>query len=254
MKKLISWNVNGIRAVLGKNFMEFFEEEQPDVLCLQETKANPDQVDIELDGYHLYWNSAEKKGYSGTAIFSKVKPKSVLHGIGLEDHDNEGRVLTLEYKSCYLVTVYTPNSQTGLKRLDYRTKEWDVEFLKFVKKLDKKKPVIFCGDLNVAHKEIDIANPAANVKHAGFTPQERANFTKIVNAGFVDTFRMFNQEPNQYTWWSYRTRARERNVGWRIDYFCISERAKSEVKSAKILSDVMGSDHCPVQIEVENLL
>ncbi|SMF71794.1 exodeoxyribonuclease III [Pseudobacteriovorax antillogorgiicola] len=252
-KTLISWNVNGIRAVLGKNFWEFFEEYQPDILCLQETKAQQDQVDIEIDGYYQYWNSAEKKGYSGTAIFTSVKPKDVRYGLGVEEHDNEGRVLTLEFDKFFLVTVYTPNSQTGLKRLDYRTKEWDKAFLSYVKKLDKSKPVVFCGDLNVAHKEIDIANPAANVKNAGFTPQERANFTKIVQSGFVDTFRIFNQDPQNYTWWSYRTRARERNVGWRIDYFCVSERIQDRVADARILSDVMGSDHCPVAIDLEKL-
>ena len=249
--KIISWNVNGIRAILSKNFWEFFEEEQPDILCLQETKAQQEQVELELEGYHQYWNSAEKKGYSGTAIFTKVKPLNVIYDLGIEEHDQEGRVITLEFKDYFLVTVYTPNSKAGLKRLDYRSQEWDVAFLGFVKNLDKKKPVIFCGDLNVAHKEIDLANPAANVKNAGFTPQERAGFNKIVKAGFVDTFRAFNDEPQQYTWWSYRTRARERNVGWRIDYFCVSERAMAQVKDAAILAHVMGSDHCPVSIAVE---
>ena len=249
--KIISWNVNGIRAILSKNFWEFFEEEQPDILCLQETKAQQEQVELELEGYHQYWNSAEKKGYSGTAIFTKVKPLNVIYDLGIEEHDKEGRVITLEFKDYFLVTVYTPNSKAGLKRLDYRSQEWDVAFLDFVKNLDKKKPVIFCGDLNVAHKEIDLANPAANVKNAGFTPQERAGFNKIVKAGFVDTFRAFNDEPQQYTWWSYRTRARERNVGWRIDYFCVSERAMAQVKDAAILAHVMGSDHCPVSIAVE---
>lgn len=249
--KIISWNVNGIRAILSKNFWEFFEEEQPDILCLQETKAQQEQVELELEGYHQYWNSAEKKGYSGTAIFTKVKPLNVIYDLGIEEHDKEGRVITLEFKDYFLVTVYTPNSKAGLKRLDYRSQEWDVAFLGFVKNLDKKKPVIFCGDLNVAHKEIDLANPAANVKNAGFTPQERAGFNKIVKAGFVDTFRAFNDEPQQYTWWSYRTRARERNVGWRIDYFCVSERAMAQVKDAAILAHVMGSDHCPVSIAVE---
>ena len=250
--KIISWNVNGIRAILGKNFMEFFEEEKPDILCLQETKAQQEQVDIELEGYHQYWNSAEKKGYSGTAIFTRKKPIDVIYGLGIEEHDNEGRVITLEFSNYFLVTVYTPNSKAALKRLDYRTQEWDVEFLSFMKKLDEKKPVIFCGDLNVAHKEIDLANPAANVKNAGFTPQERVGFNNIVKAGFVDTFRHFNQEPQQYSWWSYRTKARERNVGWRIDYFCASERAMPNVKEAAILAHVMGSDHCPVSIAVED--
>lgn len=251
--KLISWNVNGIRAVLSKNFMEFFDQHRPDILCLQETKAQPEQVELEIPGYYGYWNSAVKKGYSGTAIYTKFEPISVELGLGIEEHDQEGRVITLEYEECYLVTVYTPNSQNALRRLEYRTEKWDKAFLEHLLKLDKKKPVIFCGDLNVAHKEIDLANPASNVKSAGFTPQERASFTNILGAGFVDTFRLFNQEPHQYSWWSYRTKARERNVGWRIDYFCASERLKPQLEKAEILSDVMGSDHCPVLLETTDL-
>ena len=252
--KIISWNVNGIRAILGKNFHEFVASSQADILCLQETKALQEQVDLHLEGYHQFWNSAEKKGYSGTAIFTKQQPMSSRLGIGDPAHDKEGRVLTLEFKSFFLVTVYTPNAQNELRRLDYRTKEWDVAFLNYVKSLDATKAVIFCGDLNVAHQEIDIARPAANVKTAGFTPQERAGFENILDAGFVDSFRMFHQEADQYTWWSYRTKARERNIGWRIDYVMVSERLKSHVKNAFILADVMGSDHCPVGIEIEGLV
>jgi exodeoxyribonuclease-3 len=251
---LISWNVNGIRAVLKKNFLEFVKEWEPDILCLQETKAHPEQVDIELSQYpYHYWNSAEKRGYSGTAVFSKIKPIHVQMGIGIPDHDREGRVITLEYDKVYLVNVYTPNSQNELRRLDYRTREWDVTFLDYVKKLETEKPVIFCGDLNVAHREIDLANPKSNTKNAGFTPEERAGFDRIVEAGFIDSFRFFCDEPERYTWWSYRTRARERNIGWRIDYFCVSENLKAHLKRAEILSDIQGSDHCPVFLEVENL-
>lgn len=252
--RLISWNVNGIRAVMKKSFLDFIEEYDPDILCLQETKAHPEQVDCELIEYdHHYWNSADKKGYSGTAIFSKIKPLNVTYGIGSKKHDKEGRVITLEFEKLFLVTVYTPNAQNELRRLDYRSLEWDVDFLVYVKTLEEKKPVIFCGDLNVAHKEIDLANPKANIKSPGFTPEERAGFDRIVDAGFIDTFREFNQEPDQYTWWSYRTRARERNVGWRIDYFCVSSVLKKHLSKADILPDVLGSDHCPVLLEVENL-
>lgn len=253
-KTLISWNVNGIRAVLQKGFLDFVRDADPDILCLQETKAHPTQVDMELAQYpYHYWNSAEKKGYSGTAIFSKIEPLQVSYGLGIAEHDREGRVITLEFERVFVVTVYTPNSQDGLRRLEYRTQEWDVAFLKYVKNLEKKKPVIFCGDLNVAHKEIDLANPKTNVKNPGFTPEERASFDNIVAAGFIDTFRFFNEEPHHYTWWSYRTRARERNVGWRIDYFCVSQSLIAHLKRAEILSDVMGSDHCPVLLEVSDL-
>lgn len=251
--KLISWNVNGIRAILKKGFEDFVLEQSPDILCLQETKAHPDQVDLELDSYHQYWNSAEKKGYSGVAIFTKKKPLAAHYGISVEKHDTEGRVLTLEFDKFYLVNVYTPNSQNALRRLDYRSNEWDVDFLSYVKSLEKKKPVVFCGDLNVAHKEIDLANPSTNTKNAGFTPEERAGFDKIVAAGFIDTFRAFNTQPGHYTWWSYRTKARERNVGWRIDYFCVSRSLQTYLKKASILSDVMGSDHCPITLELNNL-
>ena len=250
-QKIISWNVNGIRAVLGKGFLDFVSDTDPDILCLQEVKALREQVELDLPQYHIFWNAAEKKGYSGTAILTKEKPLEVRNGMDLPEHDNEGRVITAEYKKFYLVTVYTPNSQSGLKRLDYRTKEWDVAFREYVSELDKKKPVVFCGDLNVAHKEIDLAHPAANVKNAGFTPQERLSFSKLLDNGFIDSFREFNQEPHQYSWWSYRTRARERNVGWRIDYFCVSERIKTNLKGASILADVHGSDHCPVAIDIK---
>ncbi len=252
--KLISWNVNGIRAVLKKNFIEFFEAEMPDILCLQETKALPEQVDIDLPGYHFFWNSAVKKGYSGTAIFTRFAPQAASIGIGIDKHDQEGRVLTLEFAKFFLVNVYTPNSQDDLRRLSYRTGEWDMEFLTYVQKLEKSKPVIFCGDLNVAHKEIDLANPKTNTKSAGFTLEERASFDAIVAAGFIDTFRHFNKEPENYTWWSYRTAARERNKGWRIDYFCASQSLLPHLKSASILPHVMGSDHCPVALEVSGLL
>lgn len=251
--KLISWNVNGIRSVLKKNFIEFFEEEMPDILCLQETKASEGQVELDLPGYFQFWNSAQKKGYSGTAIFTRFRPLSVSHGLGIEEHDKEGRVITLEYDKCYIVTVYTPNSKDELQRLDYRHKEWDVEFLRYVDRLQKIKPVIFCGDLNVAHKEIDLANPKTNTKSAGFTPQERLGFDNIIAAGFVDTFRHFNQEPNHYTWWSMRTFARNRNAGWRIDYFCVSKELTPQLHSASILAHVQGSDHCPVVVELNGL-
>lgn len=251
--KLISWNVNGIRAVLKKNFWEFFEKEMPDILCLQETKATPDQVDIDLPGYQAYWNSADKKGYSGTAIFTRLPPLACRYGLGLENHDREGRVITLEFSQVFLVNVYTPNSQDDLRRLSYRTSEWDVAFLAYVKELEKSKPVIFCGDLNVAHKEIDLANPKTNTKSAGFTPEERRSFDQIVAAGFVDTFRHFHAEPEHYTWWSYRSAARERNKGWRIDYFCISDSLVPALKSATILPHVHGSDHCPVAVELSDL-
>lgn len=253
MTKLISWNVNGLRAVLKKNFMEFFEAEMPDILCLQETKCHPDQVDIDLPGYEMWWNSAEKKGYSGTAIFSSIRPSGVRYGIGIDKHDTEGRVITLEFPKVFVVTVYTPNSKDELQRLSYRSQEWDVEFLKYVRTLESSKPVIFCGDLNVAHKEIDLANPKTNVKNAGFTPEERRGFDNIVEAGFIDTFRHYNQEPNNYTWWSLRTAARTRNAGWRIDYFCASRSIESHLRNARILADVHGSDHCPVVLEVEGL-
>ncbi len=247
--KLISWNVNGIRAMLKKDhFLEDVRGLDPDVLCLQETKAHPDQVDeIFADYPHHFWNAAEKKGYSGTAVFSRVKPKDVSYGIGVAKHDTEGRVIRLEFPKFFLVNVYTPNSGEGLKRLAYR-QDWDKAFLKYLKKLDKTKPVIVCGDLNVAHQEIDLARPANNHFNAGFTDEERAGFDKLVKAGFLDSFREFNKEPDNYTWWSYRMRARERNVGWRIDYFCISRALRPRLKEAAIYPQIMGSDHCPVGI------
>ncbi|KAA3610992.1 MAG: exodeoxyribonuclease III [Calditrichaeota bacterium] len=249
--KLISWNVNGIRAAMKKGFIEFITDTEIDILCVQETKARPEQVEFEFNGYKQYWNSADKKGYSGTAIFTKQTPIDVRYDLDIPEHDKEGRVITLEFDNFYLVNVYTPNSQRGLARLDYRQKKWDVDFLKYVKGLEKRKPVIFCGDLNVAHKEIDLANPKSNRKNAGFTDEERAGFDNIVDAGFIDTLREFNKEGGQYSWWSYRMNARERNIGWRIDYFCISESLRPKLKEAFILPDVMGSDHCPVGITLE---
>ena len=248
--KIISWNVNGIRAAIKKGFLDFVKKENPDVICLQETKAHPDQVDAILHDYeHHYWHSAQRKGYSGTAIFSKVEPISVLYGDGPME-DDEGRVISLEFKDYYVVTVYTPNSKRELERLDYR-QEWDANFLKFLKNLEKKKPVVLCGDLNVAHKEIDLARPKTNTQSAGFTPEERKGFDNLLNAGFIDTFREFNKEPENYTWWSYMFKSRDRNVGWRIDYFCISKILRKKLKKAFILPKVMGSDHCPVGIEIK---
>ncbi len=250
--KLISWNVNGIRAVLKKNFLEFLDEHDPDVLLLQEVKAERDQVEepFEENGWHVSWNHAVKKGYSGVAVLSKVEPLSVTPGIGLNEHDQEGRVLTLEFDDFFVVNVYTPNSQNELRRLPYRM-EWNAAFLDHVKSLEKSKPVVFAGDLNVAHQEIDLARPKNNRKSAGFSDEERAGFDDIVAAGFVDTFRHFHpDEPDHYSWWSYRGGARGKNVGWRIDYFCVSAPFMDRVTSAKILPDVMGSDHCPVQIEL----
>lgn len=251
--KLISWNVNGLRAVIKKqNFLEFLDAEKPDILCLQETKCSPDQVEpCWPKRYGAHWNSAEKKGYSGTAIFSKKPPLAVKPHIGVAEHDREGRVLTAEYDDFYLVNVYVPNSQRELTRLPYR-QQWDVAFLKYLKKLERKKPVIWCGDLNVAHTEIDLANPKANVKNHGFTPQERAGFEAFLAAGFVDTFREFEKGPNHYTWWSPMSGARARNVGWRIDYILISPALRPRLKRAAILPHVMGSDHCPVLIELRD--
>jgi len=247
--KFISWNVNGLRAVIKKGFYDFASEHKPDIVCLQEIKANKEQVELEFDQYpYQYWNSAIKKGYSGTAIFSKIKPINEIYGIGIEEHDQEGRVISLEFEKYFLVTVYTPNSKRELLRLDYRQK-WDADFLIFVKDLEQKKPVIFCGDLNVAHKEIDLKNPKTNRRNPGFTDEERASFDNIVNAGFIDTFREFNTEEGHYTWWSYMFQARKKDIGWRIDYFCISESLKGCLKDAYILKDVLGSDHAPVVME-----
>ncbi len=251
--KLISWNVNGIRAVIKKGFYDFVATYNPDILCIQETKAHPEQVDLTLSDYpYQYWNSAEKKGYSGTAIFSKVEPLSIAYDMGIKKHDLEGRVITAEFKDYFLVTVYTPNSKRELLRLDYRQKEWDIDFLKHLKKLEKKKPVVFCGDLNVAHKEIDLKNPKTNRRNAGFTDEERMGFDNYVNAGFIDTFREFEKGEGHYTWWSYMFQARARDIGWRIDYFCISKALRSILKNAYILKDVMGSDHAPIVMEIND--
>lgn len=249
--KLISWNVNGLRACVQKNFMENFQELDADIFCLQETKLQEGQINLTLDGYYQYWNYAEKKGYSGTAIFTKIEPVNVTYGIGIEEHDKEGRVITLEYPDYYMITVYVPNSQNELARLPYRMK-WEEDFLAYLKKLEKTKPVIFCGDLNVAHKEIDLKNPKTNRMNAGFTDEERACFTKVVESGFIDTFRYFYPDQTGiYSWWSYRFRAREKNAGWRIDYFCVSEILKDKLKDAKIHTDILGSDHCPVELDIE---
>lgn len=250
--RLVSWNVNGIRAVLKKNFTEFITDHAPDILCLQETKARPEQVDLPLEmaGYHAYWNAAEKPGYSGTAIFTKNEPLSVTNDMGIDEHDTEGRVITAEFPNFHLVTVYTPNSQNELRRLPYRM-AWDSAFLSYCKNLEQTKPVIFCGDLNVAHREIDLARPKQNRRNAGFSDEERSGFDNIVNAGFVDTFRHFNPNlSDAYSWWSYRAGARGKNIGWRIDYFCVSDSFMGNVTKAGILSDVLGSDHCPVMLEL----
>ena len=248
--KLISWNVNGIRACVNKGFLDFFKEIDADIFCIQESKLQEGQITLDLDGYHQYWNYAEKKGYSGTAVFTREEPLSVSYGIGMEEHDREGRVITLEYPEFYLVTVYTPNSQNELARLPYRM-QWEEDFLAYLKKLEEKKPVIFCGDLNVAHKEIDLKNPKTNRKNAGFTDEEREKFSQLLDAGFVDTFRYFYPEQEGiYSWWSYRFKAREKNAGWRIDYFCVSECLKEKLQDAKIHTEIMGSDHCPVELDI----
>lgn len=248
--KLISWNVNGLRAIVGKNFMEVFQEMDADIFCLQETKLQQGQIEIDLPGYHQYWNYAVKKGYSGTAIFTKKEPLSVSYGIGIEEHDQEGRVITLEFEDFYFLTVYTPNSQSELARLSYRM-TWEDAFRAYVQGLDAKKPVILCGDLNVAHKEIDLKNPKTNRHNAGFTDEERGKLSELLQAGFIDTFRYFYPEQESvYSWWSYRFRAREKNSGWRIDYFIASKRLAERLKDAKIHTQIMGSDHCPVELEI----
>ena len=249
--KLISWNVNGIRACINKGFLSFFHESDADIFCIQETKAVSSQVELDTPGYSQFWNSAEKKGYSGTLVLTKEQPINSFYGLGIDKHDNEGRVITLEYEKFYLVTVYTPNSKRDLSRLDYRENEWDIDFLSYLIELEKLKPVIFCGDLNVAHKEIDLKNPKNNIRNAGFTAEERKGFDNIVSHGFIDTFRHFNNEGDNYTWWSYMGGARSRNVGWRIDYFCVSDELKSKLSNAKIHPDILGSDHCPVSIEID---
>lgn len=249
--KLISWNVNGLRAVMKKDFPEQFVQMDADILCLQETKMQEGQLDFFPEGYHTYYNYAEKKGYSGTAVFSRIEPLSVSYGIDVSHHDTEGRVITLEYEDFYLVNVYTPNSQQGLKRLDYRMK-WEDDFREYLTELDAIKPVILCGDLNVAHKEIDLANPATNKRNPGFTDEERSQLTNLLDEGFIDSFRHFHPfEENRYSWWSYRTAARSRNVGWRIDYFIVSEQLEEQMLHADILDQVMGSDHCPVMLELD---
>ena len=249
--KFISWNVNGLRACLQKGFLDFFKEADADIFCLQETKLQEGQHDLELPDYHQYWNYAEKKGYSGTALFTKEEPISVTYGIGVEEHDHEGRVITAEFPEYYVITVYVPNSQRELARLDYRCK-WEEDFLNYIKGLEAKKPVIYCGDLNVAHQEIDLKNPKSNHQNAGFTDQERACFTKVLESGYVDSFRYFYPDTKDaYSWWSYMFHAREKNAGWRIDYFVVSEKLKDRMKDAKIHSTVMGSDHCPVELEFD---
>ena len=250
MAKLISWNVNVLRACVGKGFLDFFQAVDADVFCIQESKLQEGQIELDLPGYHQYWNYARKKGYSGTAVFTREEPISVAYGIGMEEHDTEGRVITAEFPEYYVVTCYTPNSQDGLARLDYRMK-WEDDFLSYLKGLEKNKPVIFCGDLNVAHKEIDLKNPKTNRKNAGFTDEERGKFTDLLSAGFIDTFRYFYPDMEGiYSWWSYRFSARAKNAGWRIDYFCVSESLKDRLVSASIHTDIMGSDHCPVELVV----
>ena len=249
--KFISWNVNGLRACVQKGFLDFFNSIDADFFCIQESKLQAGQIDLDLPGYHQYWNYAEKKGYSGTAIFAKNEPLSVSYGIGIEEHDKEGRVITLEYDNFYLITCYTPNSQNELKRLPYRM-QWEDDFREYLKTLDAKKPVILCGDLNVAHNEIDLKNPKTNRKNAGFSDEERAKMTELLGSGFTDTFRYFYPDAEGiYSWWSYRFKAREKNAGWRIDYFITSKRINDKLKKAAIHTDVLGSDHCPVEVDIE---
>ncbi len=251
MTKMISWNVNGLRACVGKGFLEYFNSMDADIFCLQETKLQAGQIELELPGYHQYWNYAEKKGYSGTALFTKEEPISVTYGIGIEEHDHEGRVITAEFADYYVITCYTPNSQNELARLDYRM-TWEDAWRTYLKKLEENKPVIICGDFNVAHKEIDLKNPKTNRRNAGFTDEERGKFTELLEAGFIDTFRYFY--PNQegiYSWWSYRFKAREKNAGWRIDYFCVSECLKDRLEGAQIHTQITGSDHCPVVLTIK---
>ena len=249
--KLISWNVNGLRACVKKGFLEYFNEVDADIFCRQESKLQEGQIDLDLPGYYQYWNYAVKKGYSGTAVFTKKKPLSVTYGMGIEEHDNEGRIITAEFEEFYLVTVYTPNSQNELARLDYRCK-WEDDFLAYLKNLEKTKPVVVCGDMNVAHNEIDLKNPKTNRKNAGFTDEEREKFSNLLNAGFIDTFRYFHPDLEQvYSWWSYRFKAREKNAGWRIDYFCVSSSLEKYLSSADIHTEVLGSDHCPVELQLK---
>jgi exodeoxyribonuclease-3 len=249
--KYISWNVNGLRACMKKGFEEYFLEEDADIFCLQETKLQEGQIDFAPEGYHAYWNYAEKKGYSGTAVFTKKEPVSVTYGMGIEEHDREGRLITLEFEDYYFLTLYTPNSQNELARLPYRM-QWEEDFLAYINGLNEKKPVIFCGDLNVAHQEIDLKNPKTNRKNAGFTDEERGKFSHLLENGYVDTFRyLYPDATGIYSWWSYRFKAREKNAGWRIDYFVVSERLREQIKSAEIRTQVFGSDHCPIMLEME---
>jgi exodeoxyribonuclease-3 len=251
MKKLISWNVNGLRACVSKGFLDFFKDIDADVFCVQETKLQEGQIDLDLENYHQYWNYADKKGYSGTAMFTKEEPLSVKYGIGIDEHDHEGRVITAEFDTYYVVTCYTPNSQNELKRLDYRMK-WEDDFLSYLKELEKTKPVILCGDLNVAHTEIDLKNPKTNRKNAGFTDEEREKMTNLLDSGFTDTFRYFYPDKEGvYSWWSYRFKAREKNAGWRIDYFISSKELNDKLISADIHTDILGSDHCPIELKVD---
>ena len=249
--KLISWNVNGLRACVQKGFLDIFKELNADMFCIQESKLQEGQISLELEGYHQYWNYAIKKGYSGTAIFTRREPMFVAYGIGIAEHDEEGRVITLEFAEFYLVTVYTPNSQSELARLDYRMR-WEDAFLSYLKGLEEKKPIVFCGDLNVAHKEIDLKNPKTNRKNAGFTDEERGKFSTLLGQGFIDTYRYFYPDQEGiYSWWSYRFQARKKNAGWRIDYFCVSESLKEKLVDAKIHTEIMGSDHCPVELDID---
>ena len=249
--KLISWNVNGLRACVKKGFLDYFNEVDADIFCIQESKLQEGQIDLDLPGYYQYWNYAIKKGYSGTAVFTKKKPLNVTYGMGIEEHDQEGRIITAEFEEFYLVTVYTPNSQNELARLDYRCK-WEDDFLAYLKNLEKTKPVVVCGDMNVAHNEIDLKNPKTNRKNAGFTDEEREKFSNLLNAGFIDTFRYFHPDlEHVYSWWSYRFKAREKNAGWRIDYFCVSSSLEKYLASADIHTEVFGSDHCPVELQLK---
>jgi exodeoxyribonuclease III len=249
-KKMISWNVNGLRAAAGKTFFDAFHELDADIFCIQESKLQEGQIELDLPGYYDYWNYAEKKGYSGVAMFTKEKPVNVSYGLGIPEHDREGRVITLEFPDYYVLTCYTPNSQNELKRLDYRM-EWEDAFFAYIKGLDQKKPLIYCGDLNVAHEEIDLKNPSTNRRNAGFTDEEREKMTRVLTNGFVDSFRYLHpEEKDAYSWWSYRMKARERNVGWRIDYFIVSERLKDRIQGASIHSEILGSDHCPVELKI----
>lgn len=251
IKKLISWNVNGLRACVGKNFLETFHALDADVFCIQESKLQEGQIELDLPGYYDYWNYAEKKGYSGVAMWTKEKPLQVTYGMGVEEHDREGRILTAEFETCYVMTCYTPNSQNELKRLPYRMR-WEEAFLRYIKELSGKKPLIYCGDLNVAHEEIDLKNPASNRKNAGFTDEEREKMTQVLASGFTDSFRyLYPEQRDAYSWWPYRMKARERNIGWRIDYFIVSDVLRKNIREAKIHAEIPGSDHCPVELQIE---